>query len=75
MSSVKDFDQCSSVSEESAPAAGSFKYKCVICNAISLVSNERQHMYIIERCCSVSCLRKKNVACSEEVYITLNNQE
>ena len=75
MTSVKDFDQCSSVSEEAAPAAGNFKYKCVICNAISLVSNERQHEYIRQRCCSISCLKKKNNACSEEVYITLINQE
>ena len=75
MTSVKDFDQCSSVSEESAPAAGSFKYKCVVCNAISLVGNERRHEYIRQRCCSIFCLRKKNGACSEEVYITLNNQD
>ena len=75
MTSVQDFDQCSSVSKEAAPAAGTFKYKCVICNAISHVGNETQHVYIIERCCSIFCLKKKNGACSEEVYITVNSQD
>ena len=75
MTSVKDFDQCSSVLEEAAPATGSLKYSCVICDAISIVSAERRHKYIIERCCSLFCLKKKNGACSEEVYITLVNQE
>lgn len=75
MTSVKDFDECSSVSEEAAPVAGTLKYKCVICDAISMVGNERRHEYIRQRCCSIFCLKKKNNACSKEVYITLINQE
>lgn len=74
MTSVKDFDQCSSVSEEVAPKAGSFEYKCIICNATSSVGNERRHEYIRQRCCSIFCLKKKNGACGEEVYITLIDQ-
>jgi len=73
MSNVANVQEASSA--DNYLPRNKIRYNCVICGSESEVSEKLKHLYVIEKCCSLYCLRRKIKArCVEEVYITVNSQ-